>query len=110
VLEQLPDGDAGAVDPVAGDEPREVGVDRGVEGDLPLLDQLEDDGRDEHLRVARDPHLAVDLGGLVGREVADTGRDVDRRAVRSDHRGERRGVAGVDERLHPVLQRPGVGA
>ncbi len=70
VLQELTHGDAASVDPLPAYEARQIGVDRGVEADLPFTDQLQHDHRGEHLGVAADPHLTV-LGYLrAGGQVA----------------------------------------
>ncbi len=70
VLEELTDGDAASVDALPADEPRQIGVDRGVETDLPFTDQLQHDHRGEHLGVAADPHLTVPRHLRAGGQVA----------------------------------------
>ncbi len=59
VLQELTDRDVASVEPLPAYEARQVAVDRGVQADLPLADQLQHDHRGEHLGVAADPHLSV---------------------------------------------------
>ncbi|GAA3077565.1 hypothetical protein GCM10020254_22100 [Streptomyces goshikiensis] len=74
VLEELTDLDAATVDPLPAHEAGQVRVDRGVEVDLSLADQLQHDHRGERLGGAADPHLAVLRHLRAGGHIADPPR------------------------------------
>lgn len=71
MLQQLADGDLPAVDTLAAQQPREIGLHRLVELDGALADELQDDSGRERLGVAADAHLAVAGYGGAGGELAD---------------------------------------
>ncbi len=73
MLEQLADGDVPPVEAVAAQQAGQIGVDGGVEADLALGDQLQDDDGDEGLGVAAGPDLPVDRDPGPGGQVADPG-------------------------------------
>ena len=100
MAEQLADGDV----PAVRNQTWQPALDAVVERELPLADQLEDDGRDERLRDAADPKTIADAHRRLLRQVGIAAREAHRTTVPTDehdHPGDARG----DQILHLLPQR-----
>ena len=73
-------------DPLVGQQPRQICVDRGVELDLSLVDQLQQDHRRERLGDAADADTVPGAEGPLGGPVRDTFRQMMHRAAVVDPR------------------------
>ena len=69
MLQELPYGDLSAVVAVAVDDTGQPAVDRVVQPDPALADELEQHHRHERLRGAADPEVPVDRHGRAGFQV-----------------------------------------
>ena len=78
-------------------------VDRVVEPELALADELEDDGRREGLGHARDLEVVVRSHRRLASDVSQSCRQ-DRRAVAVADEEDRAGRTGSDERIEVVLE------
>ena len=99
VVQQLPDGD---VAPVR-DEPGQQALDGVVERELSLSDELEDDRRHEHLRLAADPE-AVGWPHSRSRARGFRSRGVPNRVVAVADEHERAGHTGSDDRVERACE------
>ena len=86
-----------------GTSPGSVTVDRVVEPELALADELENDGRREGLGDTRDLEVVVRSHRCLASDVSQSCRQ-DRRALSVANEKDRAGRAGSNERLEVVLE------